>query len=260
KAAVASRHVPPGVPRMCRVVLLLLTLLPMAVVAAPPPLPSPARIDAQAQRLMQAAHARGMALAVIDAGKVVHVAAYGERNTAGEPLRTDTVMYAASLTKMAFGHLVAQLAQDQVIALDAGIATYLDKPLPDYPVDTKHYADYSVLAGDERWRRLTPRLLLNHGSGFANFAFLEPDGRLQFHFDPGSRYGYSGEGLILLQFVLERGRLGQDIGALMQRRVFDRFGMPRTSMMWRGDFATNLADGWNADGTPEPHDERSRVR
>jgi len=245
---------------MRRVVLLLLTLLPMAVVAAPPPLPSPARIDAQAHRLMQAAHARGMALAVIDAGKVVHVAAYGERNAAGEPLRTDTVMYAASLTKMAFGHLVAQLAQDQVIALDAGIATYLDKPLPDYPVDTKHYADYSVLAGDERWRQLTPRLLLNHGSGFANFAFLESDGRLQFHFDPGSRYGYSGEGLILLQFVLERGRLDQDIGALMQRRVFDRFGMPRTSMMWRGDFATNLADGWTADGTPEPHDERSRVR
>lgn len=180
---------------MCRVVLLLLTVLPMGIVTAPPPLPSPVRIDAQARRLMQAAHARGMALAVIDAGKVVHVAAYGERN-----------------------------------------------------------------AGDERRRRLPPRLLLNHGSGFANFAFLEPDGTLKFHFDPGSRYGYSSEGLILLQFVLERGRPGRDIGALMQRRVFDRFDMPRTSMMWREDFAANLADGRTADGTPEPHDERSRVR
>ncbi|WP_303636928.1 serine hydrolase domain-containing protein [Stenotrophomonas tuberculopleuritidis] len=245
---------------MRRVVLLLLTLLPMVALSAPPPLPTPARIDAEAQRLMQAAQARGMALAVIDGGQVVHVAAYGERNAAGEPLRTDTVMYAASLTKMAFGHLVAQLAQEKVIDLDASIATLLDRPLPDYPVDTKHYADYSVLAGDPRWRQLTPRLLLNHGSGFANFAFLEPDGRLKFHFDPGSRYGYSGEGLILLQFVLERGRPGQDVGALMQQRVFDRFGMPRTSMMWRGDFAANLADGWTADGTPEPHDERSRVR
>lgn len=245
---------------MRRVVLLLLTLLPMVALSAPPPLPTPARIDAEAQRLMQAAQARGMALAVIDGGQVVHVAAYGERNAAGEPLRTDTVMYAASLTKMAFGHLVAQLAQEKVIDLDASIATLLDRPLPDYPVDIKHYADYSVLAGDPRWRQLTPRLLLNHGSGFANFAFLEPDGRLKFHFDPGSRYGYSGEGLILLQFVLERGRPGQDVGALMQQRVFDRFGMPRTSMMWRGDFAANLADGWTADGTPEPHDERSRVR
>ncbi|MBN4938072.1 beta-lactamase family protein [Stenotrophomonas maltophilia] len=227
--------------------------------AAPPPVPSPARIDAEAKRLMQVAHARGMAVAVVDGGKVVHVAAYGERNAAGEPLQTDTVMYAASLTKMAFGHLIAQLAQDKVIDLDASIASALDRPLPDYPAEPKKYADYTVLAGDERWRRLTPRLLLNHASGFANFAFLEPDGKLKFHFDPGSRYGYSGEGLILLQFVLERG-LGLDVGTLMQQRVFDRFGMPRTSMMWREDFATNLADGWTAEGTTEPHDERSRVR
>ncbi|MDH0171015.1 beta-lactamase family protein [Stenotrophomonas sp. GD04145] len=244
---------------MRRAVLLLLTLFPAAVMAAPPPVPSPARIDAEAKRLMQVAHVRGMAVAVVDGGKVVHVAAYGERNAAGEPLQTDTVMYAASLTKMAFGHLIAQLAQDKVIDLDASIASALDRPLPDYPAEPKKYADYTVLAGDERWRRLTPRLLLNHASGFANFAFLEPDGKLKFHFDPGSRYGYSGEGLILLQFVLERG-LGQDVGTLMQQRVFDRFGMPRTSMMWREDFATNLADGWTAEGTAEPHDERSRVR
>jgi CubicO group peptidase (beta-lactamase class C family) len=244
---------------MRRAVLLLLTLFPAAVMAAPPPVPSPARIDAEAKRLMQVAHARGMAVAVVDGGKVVHVAAYGERNAAGEPLQTDTVMYAASLTKMAFGHLIAQLAQDKVIDLDASIASALDRPLPDYPAEPKKYADYTVLAGDERWRRLTPRLLLNHASGFANFAFLEPDGKLKFHFDPGSRYGYSGEGLILLQFVLERG-LGLDVGTLMQQRVFDRFGKPRTSMMWREDFATNLADGWTAEGTTEPHDERSRVR
>lgn len=245
---------------MCRAALLLLTLLPLSVLAAPPPaLPAPDRIDAEALRLMAAASARGMAVAVIDGGKVIHVAAYGERNAAGEPLRTDTVMYAASLTKMAFGHLVAQLAQDQVIDLDASIAGALDRPLPDYPAEPKKYADYTVLAGDDRWRRLTPRMLLNHASGFANFAFLEPDHVLKFHFDPGSRYAYSGEGLILLQFVLERG-LRQDVGALMQQRVFDRFGMPRTSMTWRADFAGNLADGWTAEGSTEPHDERSRVR
>lgn len=88
---------------------------------------------------------------------------------------------------------------------------------------------------------------------------MEPDGRLRFHFDPGTRYAYSGEGYILLQFVLERG-LGLDVGAEMQRRVFDRFGMTNTSMMWRPDFAGNLADGWDAKGNVEPHDERSKVR
>jgi CubicO group peptidase (beta-lactamase class C family) len=82
---------------------------------------------------------------------------------------------------------------------------------------------------------------------------------LKFHFNPGERYAYSGDGMILLQFVIERG-LGLDLGKEMQRRVFDRFGMTNTSMMWRADFAKNLADGWKADGTVEPHDERSKTR
>jgi CubicO group peptidase (beta-lactamase class C family) len=45
----------------------------------------------------------------------------------------------------------------------------------------------------------------------------------------------------------------------MQARVFDRFGMGRSSMQWRDDFAGNLADGYALDGTMEPHDERSSV-
>ncbi len=199
-----------------------------------------------------------MAVAVINNGRVVRVGSWGERNAKGEPLTPHTIMYGASLTKAVFAYTVADMAEDGLIDLDASIASYLPRPLTEYPEEDK-YANWQDLAGDERWRRLTPRILLNHGSGFANFGFLEPDGKLRFHFDPGSRYAYSGDGYILLQFVLERG-LGLDVGAEMQRRVFDRFGMTNTSMMWRQDFARNLADGWDAQGKPEPHDERSKVR
>ena len=45
----------------------------------------------------------------------------------------------------------------------------------------------------------------------------------------------------------------------MQVRLFDRFGMTRTSMRWRPDFRPNLADGYAMDGKFEPHDERSSV-
>lgn len=41
--------------------------------------------------------------------------------------------------------------------------------------------------------------------------------------------------------------------------MFDRFGMHRTDMQWREDFADNLADGYTMDGSFEPHDERSWV-
>ena len=238
--------------------LLVVPFLATAAHAATPKIPEPAAIDAEVARLMTAAHAKGLGLAVIDQGRVVYVHAYGLRNAAGAPLEPDTVMYGASLTKAVFAYTVMQMAQDGVIDLDAPISRYLAKPLPDYPTESK-YAPWSDLAGDDRWKQLTPRILLTHSSGFANFAFLEPDGKLRFHFDPGSRYAYSGEGLILLQFVLERG-LGLDVGQEMQRRVFDRFGMSRTSMIWREDFATNLADGWTREDEAVPHDERGRVR
>lgn len=251
----------------CRQGLALLAALMLAppvahaqarVASEPPALPDRAALDALARQALQDSGAQGLALAVIDAGQVVHVGAYGLRNAAGAPLQTDTVMYGASLTKAVFAYTVMQLVEAGRLDLDRPLATYLERPLPDYPYE-RGYGRWPDLAGDERWRRITARMLLTHSAGFANFAFVEPDGRLRLHFDPGSRYAYSGEGLILLQFVLERG-LGLELGAEMQRRVFDRFGMGRTSMTWRADFAANLADGWTAEGRPEPHDERSRVR
>lgn len=216
------------------------------------------KLDAQVPLLMQKTGAKGLAVAVIEDGRVRHVKAWGFRNLKGDALSTDTVMYGASLTKVVFAYTVMQLAEEGRIDLDRSIAEYLPKPLPKYAEEDK-YSSWPDLVGDERWRKLTPRILLNHGSGFANFGFLEPDKKLRFHFEPGARYAYSGDGFILLQFVLERG-LGLDVGIEMQRRVFDRFGMLNTSMIWRSDFARNLADGWQANGKTEPHDERSTVR
>lgn len=220
--------------------------------------PSAAALDAEAARAMAVTQAQGLAIAVIEDGRVVHARSYGARNADGQPLQPDTVMYGASLTKAAFAYMVMQLVDEGRLDLDTPISGYLERPLPEYPTESK-YAPWMDLADDPRWRAITSRHLLTHSVGFANFAFVEPDGKLRFHFDPGARFAYSGEGLILLQFVIERG-LGLDVGEEMQRRVFDRFGMAKTSMIWRPDFAANLADGWRADGSVEPHDERSKVR
>jgi hypothetical protein len=51
-------------------------------------------------------------------------------------------------------------------------------------------------------------------NGFANFWFIEPDQKLRIHFEPGMRYAYSGEGLILLQFVIEHGRKAQGLDSM----------------------------------------------
>src|SRR5450631_2365617 len=82
---------------------------------------------------MAEVHANGMAVAVIDAGQVAYVRAFGRCNEAGEPLRDDTVMVAASLTKPVFAYLVMQLADEGRIDLDAPITRYLAQPLSSYP-------------------------------------------------------------------------------------------------------------------------------
>jgi CubicO group peptidase (beta-lactamase class C family) len=247
--------------------VLLLLLLPLAAAngAALPRGGAPA-VDAAARQVMATTGAKGLALAVIRGGRVRYVQAYGVRNAGGEPLQTDTVMYGASLTKTVFAYTVLQLVDQGKLALDVPLAAYLDKPLPDYDPEAIYpgkYGHYRDLVADSRWKRITARMALTHSTGFANFWWDEPDQKLRIHFDPGSRFSYSGEGLILLQFVIENGRRDQglvlDLGALTQAN-FDRLGMTRTSLKWRPDFKPNLADGFNDRGQAVPHDARSKVR
>ena len=252
-------------PRSRRIGALLLAGALCACSQTPSTVPRPVvdtrQIDRTVRLAMAATGARGLAVAVVDDGMPVFTRAYGVRNAEGEPLQEDTVMYGASLTKAAFGYLVMQLVEEGRLGLDVPLASYLPQPLPSYtsPDIVRRYSAFAGLARDERWRRLTARILLTHSGGFANFYFLEPDRQLRIHFEPGSRYAYSGDGLILLQFVLEQG-LGLDVGAEMQRRLFAPNSMTRTSLLWRPDFRPNLADGFTLDGRVEPHDERSRVR
>jgi len=210
-------------------------------------------VDAIINEAMNTRDVPGLGVALVHDGRVAFARTYGKRNLErGLPLQKDTVMYGASLTKATFAYLVMQLVDEKKLSLDAPIGTYLAKPLPGY-------GRYSDLAGDARWSKLTFRILLNHTTGFANFRQFEPDQKLKFHWDPGTRYAYSGEGLQLAQFVLEEG-LKLDVGKEMQARIFDRFGMMRTSMTWRDDFAANFAQGYTESGALEEHSRRRSAR
>jgi CubicO group peptidase (beta-lactamase class C family) len=245
---------------------LCLTLLAFCFSAAAQTIPTSAAIDSEVNKIMTSTHAQGMAVAVIDQGKVGYVHAYGVRNAKGDPLTTDTIMYGASLTKTVFAYTVMQLVDQGKLKLDTPIKDDLDNPLPTYgpdPVFPDKYGPFKDLAGDPRWEKITPRMCLTHSTGFNNFWFIEPDQKLKIHFDPGTRFSYSGEGFSLLQFVVEHGRksqgLGLDVGDLTKSN-FTRLGMPRTSLVFQNGVDPNVADGWDDQGQPKPHDKRSKVR
>jgi CubicO group peptidase (beta-lactamase class C family) len=225
---------------------------PVEVTRAGPPWIA-GSVDAEMERLMIAAHVPGLALALIDDGNVVYEKAYGlaDRDT-GAPLRTDTVMYAASLTKAAFAHLVLQLVDDGVLGLDDPLPRLLKKPLPEYP-------DYADLRADPRWQRLTPRMLLAHASGLVNWRWINEDKKLDFKFDPGTRYAYSGEGIQILQLVVEE-RTGRSVSDLMKERVFDRFDMRHTSLVWRPEFESHAATEYDAGGKRVEHVRHDQAR
>lgn len=185
---------------------------------------------------MTAAHVTGVGIAIFHDGKIAYLKAYGMRDTEKSlPLTPDSVMTSASLTKAAFATMIMRLVEDDRLDLDKPVEKYLPKPLPEYP----HWAD---LQGDDRYKKLTFRILLSHTSGFPNWRAYEDDRKLRIHFDPGTRYAYSGEGYGLSQFCVEAATRTH-IPELMDHNIFERLGMTRTSMVWQPRFESDFANG-----------------
>jgi CubicO group peptidase (beta-lactamase class C family) len=190
-------------------------------------------------------HVTGAQLAILNRGHVVWTHAFGLRNVEKQlPMTDDTNLWAASITKSLFATCVMQLVEQHRIDLDKPIAQMLLRPLNEY----ESYGDSaSELAKDPRWQHVTVRMLLDHTSGLANLLVLEPDQKLHLHFEPGTRFAYSGDGLNILQLAIEE-RLHEPLDVSMQRDIFSPLRMNRTGMVWRPEFEENVALRYDASG------------
>ena len=210
-------------------------------------------IESRVTKLMNAARVTGISIAIINDSKIVYVKSFGFRNKeARQTLTEQTVMYGASFTKAVFAYFVMGLVEEGVIDLDKPVYQYLEKPLP-------QYEKYKDLAADERYKLLTARMLLSHTSGFPNWRWINSDEKLDIKFTPGTKYSYSGEGINLLQFVIEE-VTKKKVGEMIQERIFKPFGMTRTSMTWEARFEDDHAIGYDEDEKPLGHKRRSDAR
>ena len=200
--------------------------------------------DAFARKTLVDAHVTGAQIAVMDQGRLVWSEAFGLRRREPElPMDRETTMWAASITKSVFATYVMQLVERGEFQLDVPVAKQLAKPLDRYD-DYREKA--TELVRDPEWAKVTPRMLLSHSSGLQNFAAIEPDKKMHLHFKPGTRFLYSGEGINLVQFVIEQQK-GRPLDQLMQEALFTPLGMKRTGLIYRTEFAENVADRYDLD-------------
>jgi CubicO group peptidase (beta-lactamase class C family) len=201
--------------------------------------------EAFARKTLEAAHVTGAEIAVLNHGHLVWSRAFGFRRLDPQlPMDRDTTTWAASITKSVFATYVMQLVERGEFQLDVPVAKQLPRPLDTYDAYRESASD---LVHDPQWPTVTPRMLLSHTSGLLNFAFIEPDKKMHLHSKPGTRFSYSGEGIDLVQFLVEQQK-GRLLDQLMQDALFTPLGMIRTGIIYRDEFAANVADRYDENG------------
>ena len=189
--------------------------------------------------LLTASKTPGAALGVVDSGERTIVTA-GNRGDRRGPVQHDTIFAAASLTKPVFAAGVMALVDDRVLELDRALSEYLPDP---------------SLFEDERSSSITARMVLSHTTGLPNWRDgsddrVHPDdGRLSLRWDPGTRWGYSGEGFSYLQRVIER-LCAVPISDYLAEAVLRPLGMTDTTFAWPAENDPRLAIGHTEAGDP----------
>jgi CubicO group peptidase (beta-lactamase class C family) len=163
----------------------------------------------------------GASLAFVHDGRI-ELAVAGLKDARGtEPVETQSIFDAASLTKPLVAHAALQLA-------DAGTLP-LDEPLSRWTP--------AIVADDPAAAAITLRHVLTHTCGLQN---LPGKDALRVFFAPGSRFSYSSVGFMLLQRAMEAAT-GEPLEMTLRRLVFLPFGMRSSSLEWHDRFLLDSA-------------------
>ena len=218
------------------------------------------QLDTKINQLMKDASLPGMAVTIYNDGKAAYQKLFGYKNAETKaPLQANTNIYGASLSKVVFAVLVMKLVEEKVISLDIPLQDYLPKPVYEYGKGSSWNQDFTSLKEDSLYKKITARHCLSHSSGLPNWRWFEPDQKLHIHFEPGSQYSYSGEGLCYLQFVIEK-VTGKLLNELMREKLFGPLGMKNSSYTWEPEFESNYCVGHDTSGKVYQKDKDNAPR
>jgi len=183
----------------------------------------------KADLVTKAYGANSVQYALIDHGNIVVSGQSGMNDEKGRiPLTKDTMYGIGSTSKMFITVAVMQLVDQGKIDLDTPVVQYI----PEFTMK------------DERYKQITPRMLLNHSSGLSGTSttsivlfedndtysydtLLEQLAGQTLKADPGAYSVYCNDGFTLAQILIERVS-GMDFTAYIHRSITEPLGMTHT--------------------------------
>lgn len=161
------------------------------------------KIDTAIQAYMDYYEIEGVSFAAWQDGHITYQNTYGVRNNyTGDKVTDKTLFEVASITKPTFAFVVMRLYEKGIIDLDEPLYKHLE---------------FDLIQDHEYAKLVTTRHVLSHQTGFPNWA----NGRkIEFQFEPGNGYSYSGEGFEYLKRVIEE-ITGKKINQLFQEELIE---------------------------------------
>ncbi|WP_336759966.1 serine hydrolase domain-containing protein [Paenibacillus sp. USHLN196] len=203
-----------GIRTSIAVLTLALTMLaPMSAMAAPDTSssdftyePTKKTVMEKAKLLTEKHGITSLQYALIDGGEIVVSGQTGKNDKNNKvPLTSDTIYGIGSTSKMFLTAAVMKLVDEGKVDLDLPVVNYL----PDFQMK------------DQRYTKITPRMLLNHSSGllgstgsnatlygdndtYSHDTFLEQLANQNLKANPGAYSVYSNDGFTLAEIMVER--------------------------------------------------------
>ena len=179
------------------------------------------RVDAFLEAYMQFFKIPGLSIAIVKDGDVVYRRGHGVKNLLSqEAVEEETLFEAASMTKPMFAYAVCRLVERGVLDLDTPLYEYLP---------------YSDMEHDDRYKKITARMVLCHRTGFPNWR----NGTLELQFEPGTQQQYSGEGFEYLAKVVSH-LTNKQTQQVMADEVFKPLDVENTYLTWNHDSDDSL--------------------
>jgi CubicO group peptidase (beta-lactamase class C family) len=176
----------------------------------------------------------GLQFVWIDKDKTTNYALGQAFTGVKQKVNSSTIFQAASLSKVVLAYITMQLVAEKKMGLDTPLYSYFE---------------YARIKDDNSSKKITARMVLNHTTGWPNWT-QNPmhkawgNSTLKAQFEPGTKWGYSGEGFVFLQLAIQN-ILKKDFQAIATERVFSPLGMKNSSFIWEERFAETATYGYN---------------